>query len=64
MVLVSHYCRTLGTPDENSWPGVSSLPDYKKTFPKWPRQDLSSIVKDLDDAGINLLEVCSALFLK
>jgi cyclin-dependent kinase len=22
----------LGTPDENSWPGVTALPDYKPTF--------------------------------
>jgi cyclin-dependent kinase 2 len=27
--------RTLGTPDEKTWPGVSQLPDYKATFPKW-----------------------------
>ena len=25
--------RTLGTPDEETWPGVSKLPDYKPTFP-------------------------------
>ena len=40
---ISPYCtnqifRTLGTPDETTWPGVASLPDYSATFPKWPRQ--------------------------
>lgn len=48
--------RTLGTPNESVWKGVSQLPDYKPSFPKWPRQDLVSIVKKLDDLGIDLLE--------
>jgi len=25
----------LGTPNETIWPGVSELPDFKATFPKW-----------------------------
>ncbi|CAD7083771.1 unnamed protein product [Hermetia illucens] len=32
--------RTLGTPDENIWPGVSYLPDYKSNFPKWESPNL------------------------
>ncbi|MQL93098.1 hypothetical protein Taro_025734 [Colocasia esculenta] len=28
--------RILGTPNEETWPGVSSLPDFKAAFPKWP----------------------------
>uniref|UniRef100_A0A336LWE1 cyclin-dependent kinase n=1 Tax=Culicoides sonorensis TaxID=179676 RepID=A0A336LWE1_CULSO len=27
--------RLMGTPTENSWPGVTSLQDYKPSFPKW-----------------------------
>ncbi|XP_017017432.1 cyclin-dependent kinase 2 [Drosophila kikkawai] len=27
--------RTLGTPDETKWPGVTQLPDFKAKFPKW-----------------------------
>ena len=50
-------CRTLGTPDEEVWPGVSSFPDYKSSFPKWPRQELKRVVKQLDEDGIDLLEV-------
>lgn len=29
-------CRILGTPNEETWPGVTSLPDFKSAFPKWP----------------------------
>jgi len=25
----------LGTPNEDTWPGVTSLPDFKSAFPKW-----------------------------
>jgi serine/threonine protein kinase len=47
--------RTLGTPDETLWPGVSKLPDYKPTnFPHWNAQPLSSIVT-LDPLGLDLL---------
>lgn len=47
--------RTLGTPDETLWPGVSKLPDYKPTnFPHWVAQPLSSIV-NLDPLGLDLL---------
>ena len=49
--------RTRGTPDDCMWPGVTSLPDYKDTFPKWPRQKLSSIIKSLNEIGQDLLEV-------
>eukprot|EP01018_Ginkgo_biloba_P020448 Gb_39785 [translate_table: standard] len=28
--------RVLGTPNEETWPGVTSLPDFKSAFPKWP----------------------------
>lgn len=47
----------LGTPDEGSWPGVSSLPDYKTSFPKWRPQPLSKIVPQLDHVGLDLLSV-------
>uniref|UniRef100_A0A0E0NNV0 Protein kinase domain-containing protein n=4 Tax=Oryza TaxID=4527 RepID=A0A0E0NNV0_ORYRU len=47
--------RVLGTPNEQSWPGVSSLPDYKSAFPKWQAQDLATIVPTLDPAGLDLL---------
>lgn len=48
--------RILGTPSEDSWPGVSSLPDYKPTFPQWSAQDLGRIVSLLDAHGLDLLK--------
>jgi len=48
--------RILGTPNEEIWPSVSSLPDYKPTFPQWSRQDVGRIVSTLDEAGIDMLK--------
>ncbi|KAJ5129615.1 uncharacterized protein N7515_005654 [Penicillium bovifimosum] len=47
--------RVLGTPDEDVWPGVTSFPDYKSTFPRWKRPD-TEIVPGLEEAGCQLLE--------
>lgn len=47
--------RILGTPNEESWPGVSQLPDYKSTFPQWSRRELAQIIPTLDAAGIDFL---------
>lgn len=49
--------RLLGTPDEDVWPGVSLLPDFKTTFPQWSRKDLAAHIPALDADGIDLLEV-------
>ncbi|CAD6209269.1 unnamed protein product [Miscanthus lutarioriparius] len=45
----------LGTPNEQSWPGVSCLPDFKTAFPRWQAQDLATIVPNLEPAGLDLL---------
>ncbi len=50
-------CRVLGTPNEDIWPGVSNLPDYKPTFPQWSAQDLHNAIPNLDSYGIDLLQV-------
>ncbi|KAG2664823.1 hypothetical protein I3760_16G101600 [Carya illinoinensis] len=47
--------RVLGTPNEDTWPGVTSLPDYKGAFPKWPPKDLATVVSSLDSTGVDLL---------
>ncbi|XP_071942710.1 cyclin-dependent kinase 2-like isoform X1 [Antedon mediterranea] len=47
--------RTLGTPDETTWPGVTKLPDFKSTFPRWEKQDISKVVPNLDKDGKHLL---------
>lgn len=49
--------RTLGTPDENIWPDVCKLQDYKPNFPKWHKQNMKKILTNLDDTAIDLLEV-------
>ncbi|KIY43208.1 CMGC/CDK/CDC2 protein kinase [Fistulina hepatica ATCC 64428] len=48
--------RVLGTPNEETWPGVSNLPDYKATFPQWSRQDLAKVCPTLDPLGLDLLQ--------
>ncbi|KAK7863498.1 hypothetical protein R5R35_009056 [Gryllus longicercus] len=48
--------RTLGTPDEEVWPGVSQLPDYKSMFPRWEAQDIKDILPINDDLGKDLLQ--------
>jgi len=49
--------RILGTPNEETWPGVTQLPDYKDTFPRWSKQDLKTVVPNLDEQGLDLLTV-------
>lgn len=50
--------RILRTPTEEIWPGVTSLPDYKPTFPCWTQNNLAAQVKNMDSAGIDLLQKC------
>ena len=49
--------RVLGTPDETTWPGVTSLKDYKPTFPNWAPNPIEKVVGNLnlDNAGLDLL---------
>lgn len=48
--------RILKTPTEDIWPGVTSLPDYKATFPCWNTNQLTAQVKNLNSAGLDLLQ--------
>eukprot|EP00850_Spirogloea_muscicola_P015906 SM000125S26111 [mRNA] locus=s125:288777:290905:- [translate_table: standard] len=48
--------RLLGTPTEETWPGVTQLPDFKSAFPKWPAKDLVTVVPTLDPVGLDLLK--------
>lgn len=48
--------RTMGTPTEETWPGVTSLKAYKNTFPCWKRNVCRALVPQLDDVGLDLLE--------
>ena len=49
--------RTLGTPSEKIWPGVTSLPDYKPLFPRWESQHLGDLLPNVDKEAIPVREV-------
>jgi len=49
----------LGTPTEAMWPGISELPDFKPTFPKWkPKgwENIRNTKAQLGNVGVDLLE--------
>ncbi|OBT86924.1 CMGC/CDK/CDC2 protein kinase [Pseudogymnoascus sp. 03VT05] len=48
--------RLLGTPTELDWPGVTSFPDFKSSFPKWGRDLNANLIPGLDNLGQDLLE--------
>ncbi|KAJ5782767.1 hypothetical protein N7457_004541 [Penicillium paradoxum] len=48
--------RTLGTPSERTWPGITQLPGFKPTFPVYPTQDLRRLIPWLDHLGGDLLD--------
>lgn len=50
------YCRLLGTPNEEVWPGVSKLMNWHE-YPQWSPQNLSTSVPNLDKDGLDLLAV-------
>lgn len=47
--------RSLGTPTETNWPGVTQLPDYKSTFPNWVGDKLEKLVPDFDETSLHLI---------
>ena len=47
----------LGTPTEDVWEGVTSLPYWKPTFPKWHPKDLHTLYPQASPEAIDLLSV-------
>jgi serine/threonine protein kinase len=47
--------RVLGTPNEESFPGVTQLPAFSDTFPKWEPKNLAHVIKAADPVAIDLL---------
>ncbi|CAL5360918.1 unnamed protein product [Camellia sinensis] len=45
----------LGTPNVDSWPGVTSLPGFPHDMIQSPPMDLGAVLKDLEPAGLDLL---------
>ncbi|KAI8579727.1 hypothetical protein K450DRAFT_241224 [Umbelopsis ramanniana AG] len=46
--------RVLGTPTEDHWKGVTTLPDYSPTFPQWKGEELTNIEEYLGPNGTKL----------
>jgi len=49
--------RVLRTPNEELWPGVTQMPDFKPTFPNWSTMNLKTSMKKMEPAGLELLEL-------
>jgi cyclin-dependent kinase 2 len=47
--------RILGTPNDQVWPGVTSLTDFAPVFPQWNAQPLATVVNTLEPLGLELL---------
>ena len=50
-----------GTPTEETYPGITKIPEFKSTFPKFKPSNLSDHVKNLDAYGMDLLAKLIAL---
>jgi negative regulator of the PHO system len=47
--------RIMGTPSEDIWPGVTQLPEWKRTFPVFNRLELETLLPQIDAVGMDLL---------
>jgi len=47
--------KVMGTPTEETWPGVSQLSEYNCNWEKLPSEDLRALVPRIDDEGYDLL---------
>lgn len=57
---LSEIFKVFGTPTEQSWPGVSALPDYI-SFKEMPAMSLKAIFSAASDDTLHLLENCLKL---
>lgn len=47
MCLVSSYTQVLGTPTEETWPGVTALPEFKKyQFKNYSKKELGFVIPE------------------
>ena len=53
--------RILGTPNEEVWPGVTSLQDWNEDFPFWPALHIAKFTPGLSEAGIDLPRALAAV---
>ena len=45
-----------GTPNEEVWPNVAKLPDYKFTFPQWQAKKLEDLFSGVDPDAIDIMD--------
>lgn len=64
LLTVCTHCpyRTLGTPNETVWPGVTQLPDFKPTFPKWTAKPDNELCPKIGDLGCSLLKASQFMY--
>ncbi|KAH9258469.1 hypothetical protein BASA81_003518 [Batrachochytrium salamandrivorans] len=48
--------KRLGTPNEETWEGISRFADYQQVFPKWHRKPLNLVLTRMSPNGIQLME--------
>ncbi|KAG7807678.1 hypothetical protein KL921_003973 [Ogataea angusta] len=48
--------RIMGTPNERTWPGVTSYPNYRSNFNVFIPQDLHTLIPNMDSLALNLLQ--------
>lgn len=48
--------RIMGTPNDETWPGCTQLPDWNESFPIWPQLQISKFVPGFCAEGIDLIE--------
>ena len=53
--MLYYIFRVLGTPTEETWPGVSKLKQYKPTFPSWAQVPFNHLLPNVPQDGIDLL---------
>jgi serine/threonine protein kinase len=44
-----HIFRALGTPNEETWPGVTRFPNYQDTFPNWRPKPIQNLLPGHND---------------
>ncbi|XP_017118764.1 cyclin-dependent kinase 2 [Drosophila elegans] len=50
--------RTLSTPDETKWPGVTQLPDFKAKFPKWEATNMPQSITEHEAHELIMSMLC------
>ena len=48
--------RIVGTPTEKTWPGVTTMPEYKTVFPKWLACPICKFVPRMNELAMDLLK--------